>query len=98
MNFIIGLSLSKDYNVIWIVINRLIKKRYYVLCIAEKNDTFVKSTVKMLIKEIFRLYELLISIVFDRGSQFVVTVWKSFCKRLDIQIKLFTIFYLETNE
>ena len=52
----------------------------------------------MLIKKVFRLYELLTLIVFDRGSQFVVTVWKSFCKRLNIQIKLFMIFYFETNE
>ena len=52
----------------------------------------------MLIKEIFRLYELSTLIMFDRDSQFVITVWKSFCKRLNIQIKLFTIFYFETNE
>ena len=52
----------------------------------------------MLIKEIFRLYELSTSIVFDRDSQFIVTIWKSFCKRLNIQIKLFTIFHFETNE
>ena len=98
MNFIIGLSLSEDYNVIWVVVDRLIKERYYVLCITEKNNTFVDSTMKMLIKKVFRLYELSTSIVFDRDSQFVVTVWKSFYKRLDIQIKLFTIFHFKTNE
>ena len=52
----------------------------------------------MLIKKIFRLYELSTSIMFDRGSQFIVTIWKSFCKRLSIQVKLFIIFYSETNE
>ena len=52
----------------------------------------------MLIKEIFRLYELLTSIMFDRNSQFVITIWKSFYKKLNIQIKLFTIFHFKTNE
>ena len=56
------------------MINRLIKKRYYVLYIIKENGTFVKSTMKMLIKKIFRLHELSTSIVFDRGSQFVITI------------------------
>ena len=47
--------------------NRLIKKRYYILYIIKDNNTFVKSIVKMLIKEIFYIYELLTLIVFDRG-------------------------------
>ena len=98
MNFIIGLFLSKDHNVIWVVVDRLIKKRYYVLCTIEENNTFVENTIEMLIKKVFRLHELSASIVFDRGSQFVVTIWKSFCKRLNIQVKLFTVFHFETDE
>ena len=74
MNFIIDLSLLKGYNVIWVVVDRLIKERYYVLCTVKKNGIFVESTVKMLIKKIFRLHELSASIVFDRGSQFIVTI------------------------
>ena len=74
MNFIIDLSLLEDHNVIKIVIDRLIKKRHYVLCIRKENDTFIKSIMKMLIKKVFRLHELLTSIVSDRDSQFVVTV------------------------
>ena len=36
--------------------------------------------------------------MFDRNSQFVIIKLKTFYKRLDIQIKLFTIFYFEINE
>ena len=32
----------------------------------ENNNTFVKSIIEMLIKEVFRIYELLTSIMFDR--------------------------------
>ena len=98
MNFIVGLSLSQGHNVIWVVIDRLIKERHYVLYTTENDDTFVESTIEMLIREVFRLYKLSTSIVFDRGPQFVATIWKSFCKRLNIQTKLFTIFYSETDE
>ena len=64
-----------------------------------KNDNiFVESTIEMLIKKFFYLHELLTSIMFDRGSQFVIIIQKSFYKRLDIQVKLFKIFYFEINE
>ena len=56
------------------MIDRLIKKRYYVLYIIKNNDTFIENTVEMFIKKVFRLYELLTSIMFDRGLQFVVTI------------------------
>ena len=54
--------------------NRFIKERYYVLCIVEKNGTFIENTIEMLIKKVFRLHELLTSIMFDRDSQFVITI------------------------
>ena len=62
------------------------------------NNTFIKNIVEMLIKKIFYIYELLILIIFDRGSQFVIIILKSFYKRFDIQIKLFIIFYFKTNK
>ena len=74
MNFIIDLSLLKDYNVIEVVIDRLIKERHYVLCTIKNNGTFIKSTVEMLIKKIFRLHELSTLIMFDRDLQFVIII------------------------
>ena len=64
----------------------------------DDDDIFVESIVEMLIKEVFRIYELFTLIMFDRGSQFVVIVWKSFCKRLDIEVKLSTVFYLKIDD
>ena len=74
INFIIDLLLLKDYNVIWVVINRLIKKRYYVLYITKDNNIFIKNIIKMLIKKKIYIYELLILIMFNRGSQFVIII------------------------
>ena len=77
--------------------DRLTKKRYYVPCIDDNYDTSSKYTVEMLIKEVFRIYGLSVSIVSDRGSQFIATIWKIFCKRLGIQAKLSTLFHPKTN-
>ena len=54
--------------------NYLIKKRYYILYTTKNNDTFIENIIKMFIKEVFRIYELLILIMFDRNSQFVIII------------------------
>ena len=54
--------------------NRLIKKRYYVLCITKNDNTFIKSIVEMFIRKVFYIHELSILIMFDRGSQFVIII------------------------
>jgi len=45
MNFIIELSLSKDYNVICTIICRLIKKHHYVFCHWEDDDISVEEMI-----------------------------------------------------
>ena len=40
----------------------------------KNNDTFIENTVEMLISEIFYIYELSALIVFDRNSQFIITI------------------------
>ena len=56
------------------IIDRLIKKRYYVLYTIKDDNTFIKSTIEMFIKKVFRLHELLTSMMFDRDSQFVIII------------------------
>ena len=67
MNFIIGLLILKDYNVIYIIIDKFIKERYYILYIINDKGIFIKSIINILIRYIFHLYKLSISIIFDRG-------------------------------
>ena len=68
MNFIVDLSQSKEHNVIFVVVNRLIKKRYYISCTITDEDISVEYTAKMLVNHIFRLHGLSLSIVSNRGS------------------------------
>ena len=53
MNYVIELPESNKYNAILIIINKLIKKRYYVSYIAIEKDISIEITVEMLIREVF---------------------------------------------
>ena len=54
--------------------NRLIKKRYYILYTIKDNNIFIKSIIEMFIKKKFRIYELLTLIMFDRNLQFIIII------------------------
>ncbi len=97
MNFITELLLSEDYNVICIIICHLIKERHYVFCHWEDNDSSVEKMICIMLWNVYRLHDLLSSIVSDRNFQFISTMWKSLCKRLRITASLFTAYHSEIN-
>jgi hypothetical protein len=74
MNFVIELFESKEFNAIWMIMNKLIKMHHYVLCITEEDDTFVEKTTRLLINHIWKLHELSSIIIFDRDSQFIFLI------------------------
>ncbi len=98
MNFITELSLSEDYNVICTIICRLIKERHYVFCHWEDDDISVEETVWIMLWNVYRLHDLLSSIVSNRDSQFISTMWKSLCKRLRITASLFTVYHSKIDD
>ncbi len=97
MNFITELSLSEDYNIICIIICYLIKERHYVFCHWEDDDISVEETIWIMLWNIYWLHDLLSSIVSNRDSQFILTMWKSLCKRLRITANLFTVYHSKIN-
>ena len=84
MNFITDFFDFHDHNAICIMINKLSKKRHYAFCTAKDESTFAEITVKIFVQYVFRTHDFFTSIIFDRDFQFVVFVWKFFCKRFDI--------------
>ncbi len=46
---------------------------------------------------VYWLHDLLSSIVSDKDSQFILTMWKNLCKWLRITVSLFTIYHFEIN-
>ncbi len=47
---------------------------------------------------VYRLHDLLSSIVLNRDSQFILTMWKSLCKRLRITASLFTVYHSKIDD
>ncbi len=98
MNFITELSLSEGYNIICTIICHLIKEHHYVFCHWKDDDISVEETVWIMLWNVYRLHDLLSSIVLNRDSQFISTMWKSLCKRLRITANLFTVYHLKIND
>ena len=49
MNFIIDLFLLSEYDAIYIIVNYLIKERYYITYIASDNDILVDIVIDIII-------------------------------------------------
>ncbi len=98
MNFITELLLLENYNIICIIICHLIKERHYVFCHWEDNDILVEETIWIMLWNVYQLHDLLSSIVSNRDSQFISTMWKSLCKQLRITVSLFTVYHSEIDD
>ncbi len=98
MNFIIDLSDSSEYNVFLTIICRLSKERHYISCITENEDITVKKTAEMLIQWVYWTHDLSSFIVSDRSSQFTFILWKSLCKRLNINLWFSTVYHSQIND
>ncbi len=47
---------------------------------------------------VYRLHDLLSSIVLNKDFQFILIMWQSLCKRLKIQVNLSTVYHSEIND
>jgi len=68
MNFIIELLKFNQKNAICIVIDKLTRKRQYIVCIVTNESIFAKATTNILLYDVFKYYDLSILIIFDRES------------------------------
>jgi hypothetical protein len=98
LDFVIELFDNKEYNAVFMMINRLSKMHHYILCIIDENDTIIEKTTKLLIQHVWKLHELLITMILNRDSQFISFVWDTICRMLRIKAKLFIAFHSKTNE
>ncbi len=98
MNFIIDLSSSKGKNVILTVICRLIKKRHYISCFIDDEKITAEKTAELMLQWIYQIHDLLDFIVSNRDSQFTFILWKSLCKRLNINLRLFTVYHSQIDD
>lgn len=93
MDFVVDLPLSKECTNVLVVTDRLSKSPIYI----PMNDIDADNVALALIKNVFAHHLLPNAIVSDRGPQFVSSVWKEVCKRLEIERQVSTAFHPETD-
>ncbi len=68
MNFIMKLLKLKGFNAILNMIDWLIKERYYIVYTTTDKNMIAKNIIKVLYKNVWRIYNLFNTIILNRDS------------------------------
>ncbi len=98
MNFVIDLSFLKGKNIILTVICRLTKKWHYISCFIDDEKITAEKTAELMLQWIYQIHDLLDFIVLNQDSQFIFILWKSLCKRLNINLQHFTVYHFQIDD
>ncbi len=98
MNFIINLSSSKGKNIILTVICKLSKKQHYISCFTDDEKITTEKTAELMLQWIYWIHDLLDFIVLNQDLQFTFILWKLLCKRLNINLWLFTTYHSQIDD
>ena len=94
MDFITKLPIVAEKDMILVVYDRLFKLTYLV---ATTEEILVKGLVQLFKDNVWKLHGLPESVVLDKGPQFAAELTKELNKMLEIETRLSTVFYLQTN-
>ena len=94
VDFITKLPLIAGKNAILVICNRLSKMTHFV---ATTEEMSAEGLARLFRDNIWKLHGLSESIVSDRGPQFAAELTKKLNKMLEIETKLLTAFYSQTN-
>lgn len=94
IDFITHLPLSSGYDAILVIVDRLTKMKHFLPCHGTCNS---EGVARLFLKHVWKIHGLPLSIISDRGAQFIAEFWKHVCKRLGISVKLSTAFHPETD-
>jgi len=90
VNFITKLLVFKDYDSILVVYDMFLKILYFIVII----EIIAERLVKLFKDNVWKLHRLSKSMISDKDLQFVARLIKKLNKKLKIEMKLLTAFYL----
>ncbi|MBW0564187.1 hypothetical protein O181_103902 [Austropuccinia psidii MF-1] len=94
MDFITQLPLSRNFDLILVVVDRFSKMAIFI---PTYSTITALDLAQIFISHVFSKHGLPISIVSDRGSLFVSSFWTQLCQQLKISRDLSTSFHIETD-
>src|SRR5262249_55019614 len=96
MNFMTGLPrMSVSYYSIWVIVDRLMKFAHFL---PVKTTYSVAKYARLYIERIVCLHGVSVSIVSDRGPQFISRFWKKLQEGLGTRLAFSIAFYPQTNK
>ena len=87
------LLVSRDYNLILVICDRFLKMLYFIAT----TEITAEDLVRLSRDNMWKLHELLESVISDREPQFVTELMKKLNEILGIETKLSTAFYSQTD-
>ena len=93
-DFITKLPLAQGYDAILVVCNWFSKMAHFI---ATTEKMLAEGLAKLFQDHIWKLHGLLESIISDRGVQFAVGMMRELNNLLEIQTKLLTAYYPQTD-
>ena len=95
MDFVTGLPRSQEgYDSIWVIVDRLTKSAQFLLV---KITYGYAKLAELFISKIVRLHGVSISIVLDRGPQFISRFWMKFQEAMGTKVQLSATFHPQTD-
>jgi len=95
MDFIVGLPQSpKGHDSIWVIVDRLTKVAHFI---AMRTTYRTEKLIDLYVDNILKLYEAPVSIVSDRGTQYVSKFWKSLHKAIRTKLDYSTTYHPQMN-
>ena len=93
VDFIMKLLVSRDHNSILVICDRFLEMLYFIAT----TEITAEDLVRLSKNNMWKLHELLESVISDREPQFVTELMKKLNKILGIETKLSTAFYSQTD-
>ena len=91
MDFIVGLPrTSKGHDSIWVIVDRLTKVAHFI---AMRNDYRTEKLIDLYVDNILRLHGASVSIVSNRGMQYVSKFWKRLHKAIRTRLDYSTAYH-----
>ena len=94
MDLVTGLPDDSGFNAILMVVDRLTKMRHLIPC---KDTCTTRDLAFLYLNKVFRYHGLPLSVLSDRGPQFVSDFWNALCEALDIDVRLSTAYHPQTD-
>ncbi|KFK31787.1 hypothetical protein AALP_AA6G158300 [Arabis alpina] len=94
MDFVVGLPVSRTYDAIWVIVDRLTKSPHFF---AIKKTDGAEVLAKKYVKEIVRFHGVSATIVSDRDPRFASVFWRDFQAEMGTKVHMSTVNHPQTD-